>query len=169
MYRVYLRSHAPGSEGRVDTASRTVTDDAGAAERAYRALLGRTDLIGTPTAAVLSSTSGRRGAGKAIYFSRFDRDLGDGRIHPDAPLDLDAVDDHTAKATRWKPPTAISTAMPDTGDFAADVRTWLAQRGWSQPQGAAAIDVPLRTFQEWCQGRQRPSVESAIRKLCGLV
>lgn len=37
----------------------------------------------------------------------------------------------------------------------------------SQSQAAALLDVPLKTFQNWEQGRNRPS--AALAKLIGLV
>ena len=89
-----LRWH---SDGRLE--ERLLTSRPSEAEAHFRRLLARTDLIGQPVAARLVSPRTR----KAVYFSRFDRDFGGGRIHPDAPLDPLRSDDGTDEATRWKP------------------------------------------------------------------
>jgi hypothetical protein len=86
LFRVYLRSHAPNEVGKIDMASRTVTHNPQAAIIAYRELLARTDLIGQPCAAVLSRDR------SALFFSRFDQELGSGRLSAD-DLRLDPMMD----------------------------------------------------------------------------
>lgn len=109
MYKIYLRSHASGEQGRILERIEP-THDPIVAEAAYRRLLGRADLIGGPVAAVLSRDR------KSIYFSRFDREP---RIHPDAPLDLFIDYDGTANAAEWAPPTFILPDTPQPADIAA--------------------------------------------------
>lgn len=157
MYRIYIRSHAPGEVGRVDTASKTNTADPVAAEAAYRALLARDDLIGQPCAAVLSS--GR----SSIYFSRFDRDLGDGRIHPQAPLDLLRTDDGTTEATRWRP-TPIDWDAP----FSEVQRTWMEVRGLTNDAAADLLKIKRETWKAWRYGKSQCSNEEALKLLMQL-
>ncbi len=86
-----------GRDGKLE--ERLVTKDADYAEAHFRRLLAREDLIGKPAAARLVSPF----AGRSIYFSRFDRPLGRGRIHPQAPLNLMRLDDGTQEASAWLP------------------------------------------------------------------
>ncbi|ODT78843.1 MAG: hypothetical protein ABS76_22090 [Pelagibacterium sp. SCN 64-44] len=76
-----------------------VTKDPEEAIAAYRALLRRDDLVGERMVVKMTSEL----APGAIYISRFDRGFGQGRIHPDAPLDAFADQDMTREATRWRP------------------------------------------------------------------
>lgn len=94
LFRVYLRSHAPGEVGRIDMASRTVTHNPTAAIVAYRELLARDDLIGQKCAAVLSRD------GSSLFFSRFDREIGDGRLAADDPRLDPLMDSHDAYPLR---------------------------------------------------------------------
>ena len=94
IWKADLRWH---SDGRLE--ERLLTSYPSEAEAHFRRLLARTDLVGQPVAARLESARTH----KAVYFSRFERDFGDGRIHPDAPLDPLRFDDGTNEATRWKP------------------------------------------------------------------
>jgi hypothetical protein len=86
-----------GRDGALE--ERLVTKDADYAEAHFRRLLAREDLIGKPVAARLVSPF----AGRSIYFSRFDRPLGGGRIHPHAPLNLMRQNDGTQEASAWLP------------------------------------------------------------------
>jgi len=137
IYRIYLRSHAPGEQGRID--AKTNTHNPEVAEKAYRALLSREDLLGHPWAAVLSSDN------HSIYFSRFDRELGDGRIHPDAPLDLFRDDDGTHEATRWRP-AEIDWAAP----FHLCARQWRDAKGYTDEQATQALRISsVNTWKSW--------------------
>lgn len=79
---------------------RTTTTDPAAALTAYRALLNRADLAGQPCAARLVV------GGRSLFYSEFDKPIGRGRIHPDAPLSL-AVDKAGADAlAAWTPRAA---------------------------------------------------------------
>ena len=100
----------------------------------FRRLLARDDLIGQPVAARLVSPLTRR----AVYWSRFDRDLGDGRIHPDAPLDPMRDDDGSDKATLWRPP-AQPDAWSDPRPFAPVLRDWMARHGLTYEGACAAL------------------------------
>jgi hypothetical protein len=79
IFRVYLRSHASDEVGKIDMASRTITHNPQAAIVAYRELLARDDLVGKPCAAVLSRDR------SALFFSRFDCELGSGRLAANDP------------------------------------------------------------------------------------
>lgn len=163
-YRVYLRSHAPDEVGRILERIEP-TRDPGVAESAYRRLLARGDLIGQRVAAVMSSNrpSGG-GSGSAIYFSRFDRDLCDGRIHPEAPLDLYRADDGTGEATRWLPPTARPQDWEtDPRPLADCLKAWHGQPGRSRQWAAEVLGLSLATYNGYCAGRK--AVEGPIRKL----
>lgn len=91
IFRVYLRCHEANRVGEIDMASRTVTHNPDAAITAYRALLARDDLSGQKWAAVLSRATG--GSGSALFFSRFDRPFGEGRLKADDSR-LDPLMDH---------------------------------------------------------------------------
>lgn len=98
LFRVYLRSHAANEVGKIDMASRTITSNPEAAIIAYRALLARDDLIGHPCAAVLSRAVQR--SGSSLFFSRFDKELGQGRIAADDPRLDPLMDENEAYALR---------------------------------------------------------------------
>lgn len=136
-------------DGRLE--DRALTKTAADAEAHFRRLLARGDLTGEPVAARIISPLTRR----AIYFSRFDRDFGAGRIHPDAPLDLMRTDDGTREATRWSQPADIDWDAP----FPAVLRAWITARGLTRPAAARILCVPVQTFDGWLyekQGRQCP-------------
>lgn len=78
---------------------RTHTSDRGAALTAFRRLLDRLDLVGQDVAARLVVD------GKSLYYSRFDREVGKGRIHPDAPICLDADRTTADRLASWVPPS----------------------------------------------------------------
>ena len=55
--------------------------------------------------------------------------------------------------------------MTVEGAFAEQLRDWRTRRGYTQEQAAAWLRVPLRTYQEWEQGRREPWQTGPIRKL----
>ena len=134
-----LRSH-DGS-----LSDRLLTPHASEAEAHFRRLLARDDLVGKPIAARVVSPIAR----KAIYFSRFDRELGAGRIHPDAPLDLYRESDGTAEATKWRPAT-IDWNAP----FQDVLRAWMAAMGLTRPAAAGVLDVSVQTLDNWLYAKE---------------
>lgn len=85
MYRVYLR----WPDQRVS--DKTITGNPNVAETAFRALLGRTDLVGKKVAAVLSLDN------RQLEYCRFDygADWAQGPKPPDAPIRLFPGDQDT--------------------------------------------------------------------------
>lgn len=148
---------------RADTgrlSERLLTELETEAEAHFRTLLRRSDLIGQPVAARLVSPNARR----AIYFSRFDREIGDGRIHPDAPLDLTRDDDGTAEATLWRP-----TEMDWNAPFPEVAKQWSAAKGLTPKTAAALLDVEYETWRAWLYGKSNCSQAGAIKKLMKLL
>lgn len=166
IYRVYLRGH----DGLIDMASRLVTKDATAAEAAYRALLSRDELLGHPVSAVLSSTVDRPGgSGHAIYLSRFDRDVGGGRIDPRAPLSLTRESDGTAEATAWRSEGWVARDWEsDPRPLGQCLRDWHNTHGWGRDRAAAEVRLPVSTYNGLCAGRST-SLEPILRRLMTLI
>lgn len=111
---------------------RTITSDAAVALAAFRELLGR-PLAGKPVAARLVVD------GRSLYFSNFAKDVGSGRIHPDAPLSTSASRAEADELARWLPKSAARQGQP-TGDVAG--------RAAAAPSAAAS-----------------PTIEAAAREL----
>ena len=143
IYRVYLRSHAPDETGHVSDKTNTTNPET--AVTAFRALLAIDDLIGRPCAAVLS-------VGHAVYFSRFNRELGDGRIHPLAPLNPYRTDDGTAEATAWRPAGAPDWEE-DPRSLADCLKAWHGRPGWSRQRAAFELRISLPAYHGWCAGK----------------
>ena len=85
-------------EDRSRLTDRTQTSDPDTALEAYRELLQREDLIGRAVAARFVV------GGRSLYFSDFSKPIGDGRIHPQAPIIADATDAEAATLAAWRPP-----------------------------------------------------------------
>jgi hypothetical protein len=141
---------------------RTSTPSRRAAEAAYRDLLAMPELAGEKCAARLVSPH----TGKSIYFSHFDKTFGKGRIHHDAPLDLDRHDDGTAEASAWVP-APKNVAMPRTGDFSADLRSWMEANDLTAASAAQALGTTKDSVENWLQGRSQPRQETALRAIAG--
>lgn len=58
----------------------------------------------------------------------------------------------------------ISKSEPESLS-AEDFKAWRLRLEWTQAQAAHWLDVPVRTYQEWEQDRQRPQQVGPIRKL----
>ena len=52
--------------------------------------------------------------------------------------------------------------------FADDLRAWRERFGLTQAEAAEALSVPLRTLQEWEQGRAAPAPSGPVRRLMEL-
>lgn len=151
---------------------RVRTPDRATAEAAYRALLGRADLLGQHCAARLVTPWSR----SAVYFSRFDREIGDGRIHPGAPLDLNRTDDGTAEATAWRPTNDSVKFIDweeDTRPFAGVLRDWViaANDGilyGARPNAALELRVSPKTLEGWLDGRPCGQ-EASMRRLMTMI
>lgn len=158
-----LRAHA---DGRLLETAKHGTPEAAMA--AYRTLLAREDLIGQPMAAVFKPPAGAIAGGGNIstFFSRFDCEIGRGRIAPDDPrLDPWATQDAAMQIAGSLPP---ATSRPPAHDWEADerpladcLREWQRSRG-SREGAAAALRVPLTTYHGWMAGRGA-SQEGLIR------
>lgn len=61
--------------------------------------------------------------------------------------------------------TAFAPMQKEVRLSAFAFKVWRARLGWTQARAAAQLCVPLRTYQEWEQGRRGPQQEGPIRKL----
>jgi hypothetical protein len=148
-----------------ELSDRILTDDASAAVSHFRRLLARDNLIRAPYAARLVSAT----TGKSIYFSRFDRDLGTGRIHPGAPLDPFRQNDGTAEATAWLPDAELAHDWEtDPRELADCLKAWHGRPGWSRQRAAEELRVPEPTYDTWCGGRPATR-ERTIRRMMTLL
>lgn len=80
-----------------ELSDRMETDDPAEAVEAFRELLRFDHLAGEAVAARFVV------GGRSLYYSRFDRPFGNGRIHPDAPLDPGADRKAADALARWTP------------------------------------------------------------------
>jgi hypothetical protein len=141
-----------------------------AAMSAYRALLGRQELVGQHMAAVFKPPRGLvTQSNTSTWFSRFDRELGAGRIGPDDPR-LDPYADETTAASVANTPLG---PLPEPIDWEADPRPFAEVcKAWAKAVGsrdAAAhwLRVSRKTFDGWCDGRGA-SQEKMARRLMTL-
>ena len=168
-FKVYLRSHAPDEVGRIDPESRTNTADARVAVKAYRELLARDDLEGQPWAAVLSVPRGlTTGGGRSLYFSRFDRPFGLGRIHPDAPIDAFADPEKAEQIAKWQPSGPVHDWENDPRPFGECLKAWHASHNWTRDQAAEELRMPRSTYDSLCSGRKADR-EAGLRRLMTLI
>lgn len=49
--------------------------------------------------------------------------------------------------------------------LAKDLKEWRAQLGWTQVRAAKWLRTEVKTYQDWEQGRHKPSSAGPIRKL----
>ena len=49
-------------------------------------------------------------------------------------------------------------------EFADELKTWRTRKDLKQEEAAKFLGVPLRTYQEWEQGRQEPDQKGPIRR-----
>lgn len=85
---------------------RTQTSDPVAALAAFRRLLARHDLVHQRCAARLVVD------GRSLYYSEFNKPIGHGSIHPDAPLRLDVDKAEADKLAAFIPHLAFSSTDP---------------------------------------------------------
>lgn len=142
---------------------RTITDDVEAAVAAFRSLLSREDLIGKPVAARLVSPITK----KSIYLSRFDKDLGEGRLHPDVPIEPFVGADQSFMATLWLPEYAIDWETDDR-PLSQVLKSWHSGTGRTRDEAAADLRVPRSTYDGWCAGRSA-ALEGTIRRMLVLL
>lgn len=157
-FKVDLR-WVDGSASRLT--DQTKTPDARVALDAYRSLLRREDLIGRPVAARFVV------AGRSLYFSHFDKPLGAGRIHPDAPLSETAGRDEAESLARWLPSAAAAREGPagvapgaraatETPALpsAAAIAAFIQAQGWriDGPAGALSPQAAASALAAWLAG-----------------
>lgn len=159
---VRLRAHDNGRI--VESATFRAPD---AAMAAYRALLGRKELVGEPLAAVFKPPQGVDPAGNvATLFSRFDMPVGYGRIAADDPrlhpfLTKTAGDEIALSACPDRP---IVNWETDPRPFGECLKAWHAGIPGGRAAAARELRVPATTYKGWCDGRGSPA-EGAIRRL----
>jgi len=90
-FRVYIAAVDGGAFEATQTESPRV------ARCAFRELLERGDLIGQRYVAVLERD------GAPLYASKYDAQLGAGRMHPEAPVDVYAAADSARQLATWSP------------------------------------------------------------------
>ena len=171
-WTVRLTSFADGEQGRILETATYRTPDAALA--AYRALLARGEFEGQPLAAVFKPPRDLVQPGNSsTWFSRFDREIGAGRIDPDDQR----LDPWTprAEAERIALTPPERQAVPDPHDWETDPRplgeclkSWHRARGLTRDQAAAELGVPLSTYNGWCLGRPAER-ELTIRRLMTLL
>lgn len=160
---VRLRPH----DGRLIETGKHETPEAALA--AYRALLSRDDLIGQPLAAVFKPPAGLVTSGNtSTWFSRFDRDIGDGRLSAlDPRLDAYATAETANQVLHSQPPTSIDFTAP-IPDLIRAAKTHL---GITTRELAERLDAPYPTVRGWEQGDSVPKPEGmariAFRAICG--
>lgn len=89
--------------------NRTVTEDPAVALVAFRRLLATPDFWGKPLAVRLVV------GGRSLYYSKCDKPLGAGRIHPAAPISLTASREEADAVQFWKP-TGETVLVPSDLD-----------------------------------------------------
>jgi hypothetical protein len=115
---------------------RTQTADAETALAAYRRLLSRTDLIGKNCAARFVVD------GRSLFYSEFNRPVGEGRVHPDAPLRADTDAAGASVIAQWTPPVAspvkaaVAALQADQEERAA---LWATERASEQEAAREAV------------------------------
>ncbi|MCJ2023237.1 hypothetical protein [Methylobacterium sp. J-067] len=141
-----------------------------AAMAAYRLLLDREDLVGQPMAAVFKPPRDVIEAGnRATWFSRYDRDLGQGRIAGDDPRLDPLARGYDADSALNSP--GLRRAWPvdweaDERPLAECLKAWAKVRG-GRDTAAAALRVSRKTFDGWCDGRGAGQ-EAMVRRLMTL-
>lgn len=103
---------------------------------AFRELLRRADLVGQDVAARFVVEN------RSLYFSRFDQPVGEGRIHPDAPLRANASRDEADSLARWKPGQADGQTPIALADALAPVAKALGQIPADLPDSQPVLTMP---------------------------
>ena len=168
---VRLRSHDPDDgEGRIIESADYRNPDAAMA--AYRVLLGRPELVGTLGTAVFKPPANMVTDGNtSTWWSRFDCDVGDGRVAPDDPrLDPFATQEECHDVQSSLPPVRAAPQdwEHDGRTLAEALKSWHAAHGWTRDEAAAELRVPRSTYDGWCAGRSSPT-ERMARRLMTLI
>lgn len=170
-WTVRLRSHAEIDAGRILESA--AFEEPAPAMDAYRAMLGRADLLGQPVAAVFKPPVGFDGtrANVSTFFSRFDVPVGAGRIDPRDPrLDPLLSRAEADRIAQTPPPAGMAPH-----DWEADPRPlrdclheWRARSGWTWEQVAGELRTPLPDLKGWMKGDEPPS-GAALRRMMALI
>lgn len=131
--------------------------DAGLAVEAYRALLRRSDLDGQSVQARFVVN------GRSLYFSDFAKPFGQGRIHPDAPLDPNADRARADELARWTPAVGAARQRPASGQDGA--RAAAANDGEAEALKSAAADLAAKASGAVTylpEGPQRAALVAAV-------
>lgn len=142
---------------------RTITENVEAAVAAFRTLLDRDDLVGKKVMARLVSPI----TGKAIYVSHFNKSLGEGRLHPDVPIEPFVDADQSSLATLWLPEHAIDWEG-DSRPLSEILKSWHSGTGRTRDEAATDLRVPRSTYDGWCAGRSA-ALEGTIRRMLVLL
>lgn len=168
-WTVRLRAHADGL-----LIERATYGTPEAAMDAYRVLLARPDLSGQPVAAVFKPPAGAVERGnRSTWFSRFDRALGEGRLHPhDMRLDPWTGQGEAERIAMTSPELEADPELhdweADPRSFGACLKAWHAAHQWTRDEAAAELRASRGTYDNWCDGRSAAS-ESSVRRLMTLI
>lgn len=166
-WMVRLRAHDGG-----EILERASFGSPTAAMDAYRQMLAREDLVGQPVSAVFKPPAGVAGGGTNVssFFSRFDCEVGEGRIAHDDPRLDPFADSGTARHVATSLPPQQSHPIDweaDDRPFSDVLKAWARRRG-GRDAAAEALRVSRKTLDGWCDGRGAAQ-EGMARRLMTLI